>query len=125
VIVLVLMIAGLIVLVTSVYAWHRNTRIDMRSLPVRWLRLWRWRWAIGVALGVSSVFMRYPVQGDEDQYLIYGIPFFAYAFDQHGRDYFGPFTMPFMLLNFVTWLCLPQLVLWLATRRLGATSTRS
>jgi hypothetical protein len=125
VIVVVLTIAGVIILLSSVCAWYRNTRLEAQSLPARWVRLWRWRWAIGAALGVSSVFMRYPLQGNDGQYLIHGIPFFAYAFDQDGLDYLSPFTMPFMLLNFVTWLYLPQLMLSLVTRRLGATSTRS
>lgn len=111
--VLALAIVGLLLLGFSARAWRRNRLSLTSEMPPLWRRLWRWRWAIGGTLGVASYFLRYPVEGGTDHYMVYGIPFMSYAFDQNGRDYVGPLTMPALVLNFVTWALLPQVMFWL------------
>jgi hypothetical protein len=115
---IVVMIGGLVVLAASVWAWRSNRHIEESQVPSRLRPIWRWRWAIGVALGAASLFMRYPLDGERgDRYTVHGVPFVAYAFDARGRDYVGPLTMPAMAFNFATWGLLPQLALWLIVRR--------
>ena len=74
---------------------------------------------MGILLGIGSYFLWYPLEGGEDQYRVFGIPFMAYAFDQNGRDYVGALTMPAILLNFLVWSFLPQVFFWLASLKKG------
>jgi hypothetical protein len=113
--VLALMVIGVVVLATSIWAWRKNRKVVVANMPPLWRAFWRWRWVIGVALGVGSYFLRYPLDGTTDRYMVHGVPFMSYAFDQRGHDYVGLLTMPALLLNFVTWAMLPQLVFWAFT----------
>ena len=114
--VIALMVIGLVALVASVWAWRRNLRWPVLEMPTLWQKFWRIRWIFGVGLGIASYFMRYPLQGGDDTYTVYGIPFMSYAFDQHGSDYVGVLTIPALGANFVVWLLLPQLCFWLTAR---------
>jgi hypothetical protein len=117
--VLALTIIGLALLSLSVYAWIQNNRLPFAELPSGWKRFWRLRWVlalvVGLALGIASLFTRYEVDAGNDHYLVYGIPFMSYAFDQRGFDYVGPLTAPALLLNFITWALLPQSVFWIVS----------
>jgi hypothetical protein len=115
--VLALMLIGVAVLAASIWAWRKNMKVVVAEMPPLWRGLWRWRWVIGIALGIAGCFLRYPLDGDTDRYTVYGVPFMSYAFDQRGHDYVGPLTMPALLLNFVTWAMLPQLAFWAFTLR--------
>lgn len=115
--VLALMLTGVVVLAASIWAWRKNRKVVVNEMPSLWRAFWRLRWVIGVALGIGSYFLRYPLDGTTDRYMVYGVPFMSYAFDQRGHDYVGPSTMPALALNFVTWAMLPQLVLWAFTLR--------
>ena len=106
------MIVGVIVLAASLCAWHRNKRTTVSEMPPLWRGLWRWRWVIGLALGIASYFIHYPAEGTTDRYMVYGVPFMSFAFDQKGHDYVGPLTVPALILNFGTWALLPQLFFW-------------
>jgi len=108
----VLTLIGIGVLGASIWAWRRNRQLTVSAMPALWRSVWRWRWLIGLALGVGSYFLRYPLEGGGDRYTVYGVPFMSYAFDQRGHDYVGPLTVPALILNFVTWAVLPQLLLW-------------
>jgi hypothetical protein len=115
--VLALMLIGVVVLAASIWAWRRNRKLVILEMPPLLRVFWRWRWVIGIALGISSYFLRYSLDGTTDRYMVHGVPFMSYAFDQRGHDYIGPLTMPALVLNFVTWAMLPQLILWAFTFR--------
>jgi hypothetical protein len=110
--VLALMLVGVALLGASIWAWRKNRRLTISAMPPLWRSVWRWRWLVGVALGVGSCFLRYPLEGGGDRYMVYGVPFMSFAFDQRGHDYVSPLTVPALMLNFVTWAMLPQLLLW-------------
>jgi len=110
--VLALALLGVVLLGTSIWAYRMNKRLAISTMPALWRTAWRWRWLIGLILGVGSIYLRYPLQGGSDHYIVYGVPFMSYAFDQHGHDYVGPLTLPALILNFTTWAMLPQLILW-------------
>ena len=122
--VLALALIGVALLGASVWAWHKNRRLTISTMPALWRAAWCWRWLIGLVLGVGSFFLRYPLEGGGNNYIVYGVPFMAYAFDQHGHDYVGPLTMPALIFNCVTWAMLPQLFLWVfGGRNAGRPST--
>jgi hypothetical protein len=115
--ILALMIVGVALLGLSAWAWRRNRLLIVAGMPPFWRTFWRLRWIVGLALGCGSYFIRYPLEGEDGIYTVYGVPFMSYAFDQRGLDYVGPLTMPAIVLNFIIWACLPQLLLWLLARR--------
>ncbi len=114
---LVLTIAGVLLLIFSIWAWRRNGRFVASEMPPLWSRVWRWRWLIGGAVGIASCFLSYSIQSGTQRYTVYGIPFVSYVFDGNGRDYVGALTLPALVLNVVTWALVPQLVLWEWVRR--------
>jgi hypothetical protein len=111
------MIVGAIVLAASIWAWRRNQRVVASEMPALWQALWRWRWLISLVLGVGSYFLGYPLDGGDNRYMVHGIPFMSYAFDQRGHGYVSPLTMPALALNFATWALLPQLIFWAFSRK--------
>ena len=113
--VLALALIGVAMLSASIWAWRKNKKVVVADMPPLWRAFWRWRWVVGIALGVSSYFLRYPLEGTTDRYIVHGVPFMSYAFDQRGLDYVGPLTMLALVLNFITWVMLPQFVLWVPT----------
>ena len=114
--VVALMIIGSTLLLASLWARGRNNSLIATDMPHLWQTLWRFRWAFGLFLSIASYFMRYPLQGSDGVYTVYGVPYMTYAFDEKGHDYVGTLTMPFMILNFVFWLFLPHLLFWLSAR---------
>ena len=106
---LVLCVFGVVTLPLCLWAWLGNCRLAISAAPNRWSRTWRWSWAVGIALAISAIFLWYPVEGGEDRYRVFGVPFRAYAYDQHGLDYVSCLTLPALVLNFVFWCFVPQL----------------
>jgi len=115
--VIALMLLGVVLLIASIWAWRKNRPVVVSEMPSLWQVIWRWRWVIGVALGVGSYFLRYPLESSGARYMVYGVPFMSYAFDSKGHDYVGPLTTFAIALNFATWALLPQLFLWLFSLR--------
>lgn len=116
--ILAIMLAGLATLGLSVWSWRRNRRLAIADMPPLWRNLWRLRWVIGVVLGCGSYFLHYPWEGGDGTYTVYGVPFMSFAFDQEGRDYVGPLTIPALIMNFIVWVWLPQPLFWFFARRL-------
>ncbi len=73
----------------------------------------------GIVMGLPAVTMFYPV---DENTLILGFPLPAAAFERHGEgwmDFVSPFTIPFLIANFIFWLTLPHAAcfLWRRVRR--------
>lgn len=106
-----------VLLAMSLVAWRWNIR-HREQLKVGWPMAWRWRWPVGIALGVLSVVIGYPQMGDDGiRYFIHGIPMPAFAFDDDGRDYVGPISLPISMIDFATLSLLPQSILWFLGHR--------
>ena len=82
-----------------------------------WRRMWLLCWALGALLGMASYNMRYHLQEPEGGgYVVHGVPFPAFAFDDQGRDYVGLITLPMIGLNFMVWALAPQLAFFVVGR---------
>lgn len=73
----------------------------------------------GLVMGLPAVTMSYPV---DENTLILGFPLPAAGFERHGEawlDFVSPFTIPFLVANFIFWLTLPHAAcfLWRRVRR--------
>jgi len=113
---LLFLIIGVGILAMLPVAWVSNWTVVSADPPAQWRYAWRLRWPIGIAFGIGSVFMFYPVHGTDDMwYRIYGVPFPAHVVDEHGLDYVGCPTPLSMIMNFVTWLFFPHLPLWISS----------
>jgi hypothetical protein len=107
---------GFVLLVASACATFFNLRVDPAVRPPLWRKFRRLGWGLGTILGVASIFMFFPVTGTDGlRYSVHGVPFPAYEFDEKGNDYVSPMSMPFVLLNILFWLLLPQFVLWVTS----------
>ena len=111
---------GLALLILSSFAAVWNRRVVAREMPAPWQRLWRLRWKVGVLLGLLSVFswaVTYPTTLDTgwqaNGRFARGIPFIVGG-GTHGvnEDMPHPIFLITLQLNFLFWLLLPQLVLW-------------
>jgi hypothetical protein len=91
---------------------NSRTRRYISAKHPRWAVVHRWRWALGVVLGIASVFVFYPLTGGDGVYRIFGFPFMTVAFDAAGSDYVGPLTPAALLANGGLWFFLPSLFLW-------------
>jgi hypothetical protein len=112
-VVVIFLIVGIAVLGAEIYAVRNNRkRVAERTYPARWRAIYRWQLAIGVPLALAAAFISYPVSGGGDHYKVSGVPFIVLAIDQRGWDYISPFGVLSLLMNFVTWLLLPALALW-------------
>jgi len=104
-------LAGIVALGLLLWAWWRN-RVSLPKLLDPWLWFWQMRWVVGVLLAVADTLVRYHVDAGGDHYTIYGFPVMSFAFDQRGWDYVGVLMIPAMVFNALTFLVLPQLIVW-------------
>lgn len=76
---------------------------------------------IGLVIGMASwpgtYFMGYPYSSGNESGRVVGIPFMAAFFDREGRDYVGPYTMPAVVANIIFWFFVPQIILFVYSRR--------
>jgi len=109
------LLIGVLILIAGFTAFVKNWRAarGMSAPPEQWLRLYRWRWFALVTLGAAAYYMTWHITGvDCERLRIAGFPFPAAAFDSRGADYVGPLTLPFMLLDILTWALIPDLCLY-------------
>jgi len=111
------MYAGFLMLIASGASLFFNRRLAIDGRPGLWRWIWNHRWNLGVLLGIASPFMGYHVSDGKEPWKVVGVPFPSAMFDAKGLDYVGPLTGPFMVLNVLFWLLLPQLVLWVTSGR--------
>jgi hypothetical protein len=106
-------------LLVMVWLASRRLRGLLKSgrLPQCWKRRRRVAFVIGVLLVLTIPWQAYPL----GKGTALGFPFFAAWFDEQGRDFVGPITLPAMLANAVVWFLVPQAVLaCFACRRSGS-----
>jgi hypothetical protein len=82
------------------------------NLNRQWHFVYKFRWIFGVLFAIASIFAIYPMSG----YDFIGFPFIAGAFAKNGADFIGPFTIPALFANAITWYFLPTLALWVWQR---------
>lgn len=109
-------IFGLLGIVFAVVAIRANRRIASSGAGERWLAARRWSGLVGVALGIGSYFIWYPLQDHGETWRVMGFPFFAAAFDSRGSDYVGLTTIPAVIGNFLFFAAIPQFILWATGR---------
>jgi hypothetical protein len=115
--ILALAILGLLGIAAAFVAMYFNRRRAASGLASRrWLIARRWSWLVGLLLGIGGYFIAYPMQDDGGTWRVIGFPFIAAAIDPQGADYVSVTTMPAVIGNFLFFLLLPQLVLWIAGR---------
>src|SRR5687768_11812893 len=114
---------GLGLVALEILASKRNSRTAAASPPVsRWLRIYRWRYLMGVPFSIASGFVSYPLSSGEDQYQITGFPFLVMAIDQRGWDYVGFLSLPFLVINALVGLFLPSIALRIASMSRSASA---
>jgi len=121
-IVIVLAVLGLVGIVASIYASTKTKNIFKESeRPKNWNKIRIFAFIIGGVIGVATwpltYWMGYPIEINEENWRIVGMPFFVAAFDSIGRDYVGVLTMPGVIANSIFWALLPQLGLFLWAKR--------
>jgi hypothetical protein len=107
-------LVGLGVLILEIWATIVNSKARKQTEKTDKKRKYYFlAWILGIPLGIASVFMWFPTQGNHgQQYQIIGIPFIAGAFDEKGADYISPLTPILMGINFIFWFLTPQLYIW-------------
>lgn len=101
------MVNALVVLAVSLVAAEilaaRETRkVEKADAATKqWSFAYRWRRAIGITFAVCSAFVYYPLSGETESYRVMGFPLMVAAFDEAGRDYVAPFTVPSFIGNAV------------------------
>ena len=111
--------AGFLVLTLEVVAFFQN-RTLAKSMAERaaWLCIYRWRYLLGLGLGIGSTFLWYPSLISGERLRVVGLPFMIMMLDQAGKDYVGSLTFPSFLADMIVWLFFPDLLLWLCGRRM-------
>ena len=117
-----LAIIGLIGIVAGIYSTVKTRNIfEENEHPKNWSKIRIFLLVAGLVVGIATwpltYWMGYPININEENWRIVGIPFFVAAFDSAGRDYVGLLTMPSVIANSVFWALLPQLVLLLWAKR--------
>jgi hypothetical protein len=110
----VALVLGLAVVVLAILGFRKALRLNIR----RWQRVAVWSGSV-LAGGALALTLSYPI---DEGTRVYGFPLPAAAFQKDASgawlDFVGPFTTPFMLLN---WVALTGVVLYgacaLAARR--------
>ena len=115
-IVIIIAIIGFLGIVAGVFAlranWLKVKLGESNNLTGRWL--W-FAMLIGIVLGISSwpltYFIGYSIHIEAQVGRVVGFPFFVAYFDNAGRDYVGPLTLPGVIANCIFWFLIPQLAL--------------
>src|SRR5438046_3135780 len=111
--VVVLLAVGLLIAIGEFFTARSNRyAFKQGQASALWLRVYRWRWLIGVLFAIASAFVYYPMTGGGERYRVMGFPLMVAAFDSAGRDYVGPLTTPSLIANAAIWFFLPQFVLF-------------
>ena len=109
---MLLLLIALIIVVGEIVAAKKNRFIkENGNASTSWLKVYRWRWVVGLLFVIASVFVYYPMLGETESYRVMGFPLMAAVFDEAGRDYVGPFTVPFLLGNAIIWYFIPHFIL--------------
>ena len=112
--IVVLSVVGLLIAIGEFFSARSNrSTFTQAQASAVWLRVYRWRWVIGVLFAIASAFIYYPMTGGEERYRVMGFPFMVAAFDSAGRDYVGPLTTPSFLANAAIWFFLPHVAFFL------------
>ena len=99
-------IFGAVVLAAELVVVNRQTDSVLPDIALRhprWVVLFRW------ILGVSSLYLNYPVG---EKYIVFGFPFMAAIFerrDQGLSDHLGPIPLAALVANVLFFQLLPQL----------------
>ena len=75
-----------------------NKKFYETSTSLWWKRLYKWRYLIAFVL-VPVLLLEYPVIVDGVHYHVFGLPLMAAVFDSNGRDFIGPLTGIFLLID--------------------------
>jgi hypothetical protein len=115
--------AGFIIVVLETIAlWQNRKFAKLTPRDSAWQRVYRWRYLFGLVLAVASTFLWYPSLIDGERFKVVGLPFVIMLFDQAGKDYVGTLTFPSFLADIVVWLLIPDLSLWLWSKRMNGTT---
>lgn len=106
-----------ILLITSEVIAYRKNKItkSLTYVSTYWSIINRWKWIIGIVLAFLSFCVMYPFPVNEEIITVIGFPLVASALDESGRNYVGPLTMPFAIINALIWYFIPSIVLMLWT----------
>lgn len=103
--------------------WQNRKFAKLTPRDRAWQRVYRWRYLFGLVLAIASTFLWYPSLINGERFKVVGLPFVIMLFDQAGKDYIGTLTIPSFLADIVVWLLIPDLLLWIWTKRMhGATA---
>ena len=120
---LISLVAGFMILALETIAlWQNRKFARLTPRESAWQRFYRWRYLLGLALAVASTFLWYPSLINGERFKVVGLPFVVALFDQAGKDYVGTLTIPSFLSDFVVWLLIPDLLLWIWTKRMHRTT---
>ena len=117
-----LIVGFMIVVLETIAFWQNRKFAKFTPRESAWQRVYRWRYALGFLLAVASNFLWYPSLINGERFKVVGLPFVVALFDQAGRDYVGTLTVPSFLADFVVWLLIPDLLLWIWTKRMRRTT---
>lgn len=110
----ILVLIAILLVVLEIIAAKKNKYSHVSgNITDKWLIVYKWRYLLGLPFAVASFFVSYTMSGDTEPYKVMGFPLMAAAFDDAGRDYVGPLTVPFFFINAVIWYFLPFLILLL------------
>jgi len=98
------------------FAWSENA-------PPYWKKLRTGILLAGIFIGILSwpgtYFMGYPFKSGNGKGRVVGIPFMVGYFDNAGRDYVGPFTMPAVIGNGIFWFLFPHVILAVYAKKIN------
>ena len=111
-------IAGLVLGIWALVAAFLTARRPVR--PSHWWIRCLITFVSGLLLGWAAwhfqLLLGYPLTLDHQRWWLVGVPFFAAAFDSHGRDFLGSLTLPALVGNSVFWFLVPQITLFFYAR---------
>jgi hypothetical protein len=72
-----------VIIVGEIIVGKNNRHFKRNELiAVAWLKVYRWLWLIGIPFAIASIFVSYPIPGENESYRAIGFPLIAAAFDQ-------------------------------------------
>jgi hypothetical protein len=65
------LLIAIALIAAEIFAAKKNKRISLLgSCSSLWEKTYRWRWALGVPLGIASAFIHYPMAGKTETYKV-------------------------------------------------------